>query len=154
MRKAKVIPVLQYGAIPYRVRRGKLECLLVTAKNSKRWIIPKGNPEPYLKPHEVASIEAREEAGVYGRISRSSLGVWKNNRQNGAMSVKAYPLEVRHVFDEWLEKNQRQRRWFTLHQAIYTVEEESLRDLIAHLPGFLYNQGHPLSISKQLITSA
>ena len=36
----------QSGVIPYRVRKGNLEILLITSRRERRWIIPKGIIEP------------------------------------------------------------------------------------------------------------
>ena len=40
----------QSAVIPYRSREGQLEILLITSRNSKRWIIPKGIIEPNMTP--------------------------------------------------------------------------------------------------------
>lgn len=67
----------QYAAICYRRTddsSGPIEVLLITSRGTGRWVIPKGWPMAKKKPHEVASQEAWEEAGVRGRV-RKRLGV-------------------------------------------------------------------------------
>ena len=55
---------LQYGALPYRASKVRgVEVLLVTSRETKRWIIPKGWPIPGLSPSKSAAREAYEEAG-------------------------------------------------------------------------------------------
>ena len=57
----------QYGVLPYRVEAsGELRILLVTSRETGRWIIPKGNPAPGLSPPQSAAREAHEEAGLEG----------------------------------------------------------------------------------------
>jgi 8-oxo-dGTP pyrophosphatase MutT (NUDIX family) len=59
---------MQYGALPYRfTEAAALEVLIVTTRQSKRWIIPKGWPIKGLTPSKSAAREAFEEAGVIGR---------------------------------------------------------------------------------------
>jgi len=54
---------VQYGALPYRfTKSGAREILLVTTRQTKRWVIPKGWPIKGLKPAKSAAREAYEEA--------------------------------------------------------------------------------------------
>ena len=56
---------VQYGILPYRrTKPNSLEVLLITTRQSRRWIIPKGWPIKGLKPVKSAAREAYEEAGV------------------------------------------------------------------------------------------
>ncbi len=48
----------QYGAVPYRVGSHGVEVMLITSRETKRWIIPKGWPMAGKEPHKVAEIEA------------------------------------------------------------------------------------------------
>ena len=58
-------PILnQAGVIAYRIQDGKVRVLLMTSRDTGRWIIPKGNIKPGATPCEVALKEAYEEAGV------------------------------------------------------------------------------------------
>ena len=62
---------VQYGALPYRLKDdASVEVLLVTTRQTKRWIIPKGWPIKGLTPAEAAAREAYEEAGVQGFVRR------------------------------------------------------------------------------------
>src|SRR5271167_3938896 len=66
---------VQYGALPYRVTgtRG-IEFLLITSRETGRWIIPKGWPIEGMKPAKSAAREAYEEAGVRGIVSTMPIG--------------------------------------------------------------------------------
>jgi ADP-ribose pyrophosphatase YjhB (NUDIX family) len=50
--------------------------LLVTTRQTKRWIIPKGWPIKGLRPAKSAAREAFEEAGVRGKVSAKSVGLF------------------------------------------------------------------------------
>jgi hypothetical protein len=61
-RRASPAVRVQYGALPYRFTDdAALEVLLLTARRSKRWIIPKGWPIKGLRPAKSAAREAFEE---------------------------------------------------------------------------------------------
>ena len=64
----------QYGALCWRMHRGKVEVLLITSRDTGRWVIPKGWPIAGLAPAETAAREAWEEAGVEGDIADDGLG--------------------------------------------------------------------------------
>ena len=64
----------QVAALPYRKRRGRMEILLITSRESKRWVIPKGWPMEGRTDYNAAKQEAFEEAGVKGRIGKMQLG--------------------------------------------------------------------------------
>jgi hypothetical protein len=62
---------VQYGILPYRLTEGDgVEVLLVTTRQTRRWIIPKSWPIKGLKPPKSAAREAHEEAGIRGRCNR------------------------------------------------------------------------------------
>jgi 8-oxo-dGTP pyrophosphatase MutT (NUDIX family) len=64
----------QFAALPYRVAAEGLEILLVTSRDTRRWVIPKGWPLKREKPHASAAREALEEAGVTGKIGKVAIG--------------------------------------------------------------------------------
>lgn len=133
--------VQQYGALPFQVRDGALMILLVTTRGTGRWIIPKGNPEKNLKPHEVARQEAFEEAGVTGRVQRKRLGTFQftkgaDQSAPALCAVDVYPLAVDQELDDWPEKGMRRREWMTPGQAAMRVSEPSLVELFLNMSGF------------------
>ena len=56
----------QLGILPYTFIDRRLHLLLITSSSGNRWIFPKGRQEPDMTPHEVAIMEAVEEAGLTG----------------------------------------------------------------------------------------
>jgi len=109
--------------------------LLITSREAKRWVIPKGNPAPGLHAHNAAALEAEEEAGVLGLVCPVPLGSYRyrKRRRSGAsllIDVDVFPLAVSGELDQWKEQHERERRWFSLADAADAVDEPDLRDLI------------------------
>lgn len=124
----------QSGVIPYRVRDGELEVLLITSRGKGDWIIPKGTVEVAMGEAESALKEAWEEAGVRGRVvGNGSVGSWEYSKYGGVCTVVVYDMEVDAVADAWPERSERDRRWATVTQAADLVKREAVRKLIAGL---------------------
>jgi predicted phosphate transport protein (TIGR00153 family) len=128
----------QIAALPYR-SEGSADAsvwiMLVTSRETRRWVIPKGNVSAGLAPHVAAANEAEEEAGVCGLICPTPIGSYRYRKRRGSgaslmADVDVFPLAVTRELTEWKEKGQRDRRWFTLREAAAAVDEPDLRDLI------------------------
>ena len=127
---------LQYAALPYRLRDGEVEILLVTSRETRRWTLPKGWPMKRRTAHDAAAREALEEAGVSGRVSAEPVGVYrylKRLRQGLALpcTVEVFPLLVLQQRDRWPEAAQRSREWFSRKEAATLVQEPELQLLLA-----------------------
>lgn len=122
--------LLQSGALPYRVRSGRLEVLLVTSRTRGRWIIPKGHVEPALSPADSAAKEAFEEAGVRGRIAPDALGSYLHDRATAPSVVQVFALDVVEELADWPEAVHRTRRWMPPALAASVVMEDGLRRII------------------------
>ena len=129
----------QYAALPYRVAgQGSLEILLITSRDTRRWVIPKGNPIPSMAHYETAAREAFEEAGIEGGIATESIGSFRymKRRRSGAevpALVTVYPMLVSRQARDWPERRERERRWFPAGAAAAAVAEPELRELILSL---------------------
>src|SRR5258708_16181999 len=105
---------VQYAALPYRLSgRSRTEVMLVTSRETQRWIIPKGWPQRGRAPYDSAAREAFEEAGVVGAVGRRSVGSFpyeKRLKGGGvvAFEVQMFPLLVTSPHKQWLEKTQLQ----------------------------------------------
>jgi 8-oxo-dGTP pyrophosphatase MutT (NUDIX family) len=132
--KAPKAGLAQVGALPFRVVDGKVEVLLVTSRETKRWLIPKGWPMKGKKPHKAAAQEAEEEAGIRGEIRSKPIGhydYWKRRTEHFDLCrVDVYPLEVSKQLKTWKEKGQREARWFDIDEAAHQVLEPALANLI------------------------
>jgi 8-oxo-dGTP pyrophosphatase MutT (NUDIX family) len=127
---------VQYAALPYR-RRGnsRTEIMLVTSRETGRWVIPKGWPQKRKKPHTAAAREAREEAGVVGKIEHDPIGTYSYEKRlkSGALiacEVRVFPLKVQRQKRGWPEKEEREARWFSRKDASKAVREPALRNII------------------------
>jgi 8-oxo-dGTP pyrophosphatase MutT (NUDIX family) len=123
---------IQYAALPYQLRGGRLWILLISSRRTRRWIIPKGWPMTGRKPHEAAAVEAMEEAGVTGDIADQPLGSYRYQKddQNLTIQVLVFPLQVDGQAESFKEQGQRVATWFRYRHAASLVAESSLRRLI------------------------
>lgn len=133
----------QFAALPYRISRGKPEILLITSRETGRWIIPKGWPEDGLTAPESAAREAWEEAGIEGRISLHCLGIYSylkalDSRDRLPIVMAVFPVKVRRLVENFPEKRERKRKWFSRKKAAARVDEPELRHMIRNFdPGLL-----------------
>ena len=137
-RKTKPAVRVQYGALPYRFTAdAALEILVLTTRQTRRWIIPKGWPIKGLRPPKAAAREAFEEAGVTGRVGVKPVGTFTYDKaldESGARAtceVKVFALLVRGQSDVWPEVEQRVTQWVPPSRAVAMVKEPDLKKLIA-----------------------
>ena len=131
---------MQYAALPFRIDGdGSVQILLVTSRETRRWVLPKGWPIKHLRPSRVAEREAYEEAGLIGRVvGEQAIGSYgydkrlPNARQR--CQVWVFALRVDHQIDDWPEKPQRETKWFGTEDAANLVEERDLRSIIRSFP--------------------
>jgi 8-oxo-dGTP pyrophosphatase MutT (NUDIX family) len=123
----------QSGVIPYRVRKGNLEILLITSRKERRWIIPKGIIEPDYGTRNSAAKEALEEAGIKGGVHARLLGIYRHRKFGKICTVKVYPMRVTRVYKVWQESD-RDREWMPLKKALKLVGNDGLKQLIKKLP--------------------
>lgn len=125
----------QFGALCYRLRRGKTQILLVTSRGTGRWIVPKGWPVPGATPSETAAAEAWEEAGVTGEVESRSLGIYhyaKHLDDGGCLpcAVALYPLRVKSLLRQYPERGERTRKWLSPKRAAALVSEPELSQIV------------------------
>ena len=129
---------VQYGALPYRFTpMAALEILIVTTRQSRRWIVPKGWPIKRLTPSKSAAREAFEEAGVRGKIGARAIGNFTYKKTAGQTAddanyeVKIFPLLVRRQSATWPEHGQRVVQWVDPEKAISLIREPELKAIAA-----------------------
>lgn len=133
--RRKVNKVLkQSGVIPYRERNGRIEILLITTRDRRNWVIPKGGIVNGMTPPASAAKEAWEEAGVIGEVDDNELGTYKYRKGGKVYRVKMYLLPVEKVSDYYPEADKRYRRWLDANHAIKLIKKDSLKRI---LKGFL-----------------
>jgi 8-oxo-dGTP pyrophosphatase MutT (NUDIX family) len=126
---------LQYAALCWREGEAGVEILLITSRDTGRWVIPKGWPMAGLSPEQAAAREAWEEAGVEGAVSPVSLGRFGYLKEMTATAavpcaVAVYGLRVETLANKFPEKAERKRRWFRPDEAATLVREPDLAALI------------------------
>lgn len=140
MSKGKIAHFLQYAALPYRLRpHAMIEVMLITSRETRRWVIPKGWAEAGLDAHDAAEREAHEEGGLVGRIDDRAIGRYHYRKRllDGSSvpcSVQVFAMKVERQRKSWPERKERRTRWFPLQEAADAVDEAELAALILDLP--------------------
>ncbi len=124
----------QSSVIPYRIRDGKVEILVVMSSKRKHWVVPKGVSDPATSLQASAAKEAFEEAGVEGEVAEQAIGSYQYPKWGAASTVQVYPMRVTHVIDEenW-EESHRGREWLSPKQAMKRVKQAELKPMIEAL---------------------
>lgn len=135
-------PRKQVAALPVaRDPEGALRILMITSRETKRFIVPKGWPMKGVKDHRAAETEAREEAGLIGRAYPKPVGSylsWK--RRSGGfqlVKVKVFLFNVDGHLEHWKEKGQRKIAWLAVKDAASLIDEPGLVDIVLNLPNRL-----------------
>jgi 8-oxo-dGTP pyrophosphatase MutT (NUDIX family) len=127
----------QYAALCYRqaVDRDGIEVLVITSRDSGRWVIPKGWPMKRKKPHKAAEMEAWQEAGVRGLARKKPTGrytylKWLANGDVAPCVVDVYEIEVLECTADYKERGQRVLEWVSPDEAARRVREVELKSLL------------------------
>jgi len=128
----------QFAALPLAVQGGEVMVMLVTSRETRRWVLPKGWAEPHLAPHELAAKEAYEEAGLVGQVDSKLAGSYRyykrlRDGRSRPCKVGVFRLWVSRQLEDWPEREQRETRWFTPAQAAMAVDEGGLVKLLLNL---------------------
>ena len=102
--KTAVVRRVQYGALPYRLRGGsRPQFMLITSRETRRWVIPKGHIEPNKSAGRIALQEAWEEAGLVGVLRPEPAGSYLYSKFNNLYHVTVFVLDVTEAAEEWPE---------------------------------------------------
>lgn len=125
----------QAAAIPFRKDRqtGRLQVLMIRRRDGRKWGIPKGLVDPGFTHAEAAAAEAREEAGVEGRVSDEPLGSFTYDKFGGTCLVRVFAMRVTRVMPHWDEEDVRERQWFDIDAAARGAGRPAVGRLIAAL---------------------
>ena len=128
----------QIAALPYTTAAdGSMQILLITSRDTGRWVIPKGNRMKGLAGHRAAELEAYEEAGIQGIACPARIGRYrydKRRRKGGSREamVDVFPLAVPRHLTHWPEQGQRELRWFPLAEAAKAVDVANVGSAARH----------------------
>jgi 8-oxo-dGTP pyrophosphatase MutT (NUDIX family) len=127
---------LQYAALPYRQRQdGEVQIRLITSRETRRWVVPKGWPIKGLTPPQTAAREAYEEAGLIGAMSPAAAGLYSYEKRlsptrSVPCDVMVFPMKVKRYVKKWPERLERVGFWFSAESAAVAVQEEGLAQII------------------------
>lgn len=120
----------QSSVIPFRVRNGSIELLLITSWGKGAWGFPKGLIEPGMSPAESALKEAREEAGALGRVVSGPVASYRYRKWGGLCHVEVYLMQVTGMLGRWDEADVRRRAWVPLAGADQFIMRRRLRRVL------------------------
>jgi len=128
----------QIGALVVRHGGSGPEVLLLTSRDTGRWVIPKGWTMPGKADHAAAAREAKEEAGVLGKVGRRPFGAYAYFKRQSdhfeVCRVTVYLMTFERQLPKWREKGQRRLAWCPAREAAEMVREPQLAALIEALP--------------------
>ncbi len=130
----------QEAALCLRMKAGRLQVLMITSRDTGRWVLPKGWLMKDCAAGETALCEAWEEAGVVGQLrSERPLGHYtyqKTFEDSTAhhCRVDLHVVRVIRLEAKFPEKGQRRRKWMTTSKAAKSVTERDLARLLRTLP--------------------
>lgn len=129
----------QIAALPIHLdKKDRLRVLMVTSRDTGRWVMPKGWLMDGKKPWHAAKIEALEEAGAVGFVSDRPIGHYHYTKRLSKgrrvlCRVTVYPMMVDKLKRRWKERKERTRHWFSLKKAAKLVDELELTALLLTL---------------------
>lgn len=104
------------GVFITRIKRGKVQFLLVKSTTGRNWVHPKGGIGNKLCSAQSAVKEAYEEAGVIGPIG-PSLGWVRGSGKEGATCTEMFHLQASVELQDYPEALTRKRKWFDMKGA-------------------------------------
>jgi 8-oxo-dGTP pyrophosphatase MutT (NUDIX family) len=127
--------VHQAGALCFRQTHHGPEFLLITTRETGRWMIPKGWLIDGLTLREVAEREAWEEAGVVGKAKKRPIGEFNYTKvltkgRNVPACVSVFLLKVRRQRNHYPEMRQRALAWLSPNDAAARVGDTELKSLV------------------------
>jgi|TARA_R110002049_G_scaffold23781_6_gene84707 8-oxo-dGTP pyrophosphatase MutT (NUDIX family) len=137
-----VLPILQrpkrvqVAALCFRDTEDGKRVLLITSRDTGRWIVPKGWPIDGLDGAGAALQEAWEEAGVTkADIESEPMGIYEYAKGLGEgltvpVTAQVYLTKVRDLSEEYPEASLRKRAWFSPKEAAKLVDEPDLKAIL------------------------
>lgn len=129
----------QVAALCYKDTAEGKKVLLITSRDTGRWIVPKGWPIKGKNGSQSALQEAWEEAGVKeATIETEPVGTYdyeKGLKDGESLPVRTqvYMTKVQKLSEEYPEVDERERAWFPPREAANKVDEPDLKALLEQL---------------------
>ena len=123
---------LVVGCVPIDIK-SRMVCLIQRdqLKHPGEWIFPKGGWEFGESEIEGAKREVMEEAGLLGDVT-DMIGekLFHNDVSKRSTYWKIFIMHVTDVLDDWPEKSTKERRWFTMDDAVAACGDRGLEEWI------------------------
>jgi len=127
MPKTRVPRIEQSGAIVVRAEKSAPRILLVTARrNPDNWIFPKGHIEAGETRKAAAVREAREEAGIDGKVA-DRAGTMSFDFRDSRYRVHYFIVTTESLGKE---REGRRLRWCRYKQALRRLSYDETRELL------------------------
>lgn len=136
-------PTPQVGVVPFRIVGTQTEFCLVTGRRSGRWGFPKGRVSGGNSLLAAALEEAREEAGLVGKIHGNQLGQYGYNKKGQTFEVLMWLMQVELCEETWKEARERSRVWVRLSEARRLIDRPHLDQLLMLAANRLANPDAP-----------
>lgn len=126
----------QVAALCYKGTDAGRKVLLITSRDTGRWIVPKGWPVEGKDGAGSALQEAWEEAGVKkADIEAEPIGTYsydkgKSDGTEVPIVVDVYAAEVEDLKKKYPEVDERARAWFSPPEAAKLVDEPELKAIL------------------------
>ena len=128
-----MVTVHQVAVIPWR-NSATLQVLLIRKRPNGGWGIPKGGIEDHGNDYrEAARLECLEEAGAEGKLGLNFVGEFFYERADKEFQVKVILMKVTGLRDRYRELGLRERKWFSIDDAMKNLEREPVRWLVSEL---------------------
>ena len=130
---------VQVAALCYRETKDGKDILLITSRDTGRWIVPKGWPMKGLNGPEAALREAWEEAGVKdAEINPEPVGQYEyvkglDTGGKATVCTQVYLTRVETLETEYPEAGERSRKWVAPKDAANMVQEPELQAILLAL---------------------
>lgn len=126
---------LQAAALCWRSGPTGPEVLLITSRDTGRWVVPKGWLKKGMDGAGTAAEEAWEEAGVITERPLRPLGAFHYMKQmDGGMPLnvrcQVFAMHVARLEADFPERAERKREWMSTGEAAQSVREPDLAALI------------------------
>ena len=132
----------QAGVLAWLPGKDPVEFAIVTSRRTGRWVFPKGGIDEGMTPAETAANEALEEAGLVGVVDENPIGAYLIPKIRPPLiwtiEVELYGMRVDEVQENWLEIDQRVRRFVTLDEARELLAEP---EMVAMAEKFVMQRG-------------
>lgn len=113
----------QAGSIPFKIDNGNVFVILIR-KTNKCWSLPKGVIDGDKTDIEIVVNEAWEEAGIKGIVCHDIITTAEISKWGDICKIKLFPLKITTLENEFPEAKKRERKWFSLNDAVFNIRNE------------------------------